>query len=200
MRPAQGARRLFSLVPEIDTCAQAGLDRAMMTRIMIAVFALGTLLSACTNWPYTADNAQAVYLVRHAEKEPGRDPALTPDGRIRAEALAARLDGARIEVIYSTDLARTRQTAAPFALKAGLPIVYYDPAALGALAEQVKADGRNTLVVGHSNTTPDLAAAFGGEAGAPIVEATEYDRLYVLTIKAGAVSTDIQRFGAVTAR
>ena len=170
----------------------------MKTRLLIALCTLGLFLSACAGAPFAGVETQTVYLVRHAEKEPGRDPALTPDGKVRAEALAQRLADAGLSVVYSTDLARTRQTAAPFSLQSGIPILYYDPADLQRVAQQIKADGRNTLVVGHSNTTPDLAAAFGGEAGTPIVEATEYDRLYVLTIKDGVTTTDLQRFGAVS--
>ena len=39
-------------------------------------------------------------------------------------------------------------------------------------------DGLRHLVVGHSNTTPPLVELFGGDAGPPIDEASEYDRLY----------------------
>ena len=152
-------------------------------------------LSACASVPFASKPSTEIYLVRHAEKEPGRDPNLNPDGKVRAQALADRLASVGLTAIYSTNTARTRQTAAPITLKTALPVIYYDPAELDAFAAQLlKLDG-HILVVGHSNTTPDLVAALGGEAGAPIVEASEYDRLYVLTIEGDSVSTDLQRYG-----
>ena len=160
--------------------------------ICVALSAL--LIAACAGTPFSAISETQIYLVRHAEKEPGRDPNLTPDGKVRAQALAGRLEDADLTTIYSTNTARTRQTAGPAALKAGVPVIYYDPKNLDAFAAQLLAQGK-ILVVGHSNTTPELVAALGGEPGEPIVEATEYDRLYVLSIAEGTVSTDLQRYG-----
>jgi hypothetical protein len=51
-------------------------------------------------------------------------------------------------------------------------------------------------VVGHSNTTPAAVELLGGEPGAEIDEADEYDRLYILTIAtSGEVSTVVLRYG-----
>jgi hypothetical protein len=57
-----------------------------------------------------------VFLVRHAEKQTdGEDPALTAAGRQRALELARLLGESGISEVYSTDFARTRDTAAPLA-------------------------------------------------------------------------------------
>lgn len=153
------------------------------------------LLLACSGLPIGSNSEGQVYLVRHAEKDPGRDPNLTPAGKRRAQALAELLKAADLTAIYSTNTARTRQTAAPIALQTGLPVIYYEGDSLDEFADQLRALGGRILVVGHSNTTPDLVAELGGEPGAPIVEATEYDRLYVLTLKGQHVTTDLQRYG-----
>lgn len=137
-----------------------------------------------------------VFLVRHAEKMPGPDPALTPDGEARSDALADLLEDAGIEHIHSSDYQRTRQTAEPLAGRLGLPIRLYDPRDLPALAAQLREEGGRHLVVGHSNTTPPLADALGGEGGDPIVEATEYDRLYLVTISGEDIETVLLRYGA----
>ena len=155
-------------------------------------------LSACAGGSFFGPSVTEIYLVRHAEKEPGSDPGLTPEGRQRAEDLAERLAEADINVIYSTDYKRTRRTAAPFALQAGVPVIYYDPSKLDDFALQLREQGGRILVVGHSNTTPQLVGALGGEPGAPIVEATEYDRLYVVRIAGGEVTTDLQRYGVLS--
>ena len=52
------------------------------------------------------------------------------------------------------------------------------------------------VIVGHSNTTPQLAALLGGEAGEPIVEMGENDRLYILReTERGGIETTISRYG-----
>ncbi|MEL6686603.1 MAG: phosphoglycerate mutase family protein [Pseudomonadota bacterium] len=136
-----------------------------------------------------------VFLVRHAEKQSGQDPALTEAGVLRAEALADLLEDADITHIHSSDYKRTRQTVAPLAARLDLPVRLYDPRDLPTLADQLREEGGRHLVVGHSNTTPPLAEELGGEGGEPIVEATEYDRLYLVSITGDQTDTFLLRYG-----
>ncbi len=159
-------------------------------------------LAACSGAP-PADSGKA-YLVRHAEKVTSgeamlvadpRDPPLTEAGQARAEALADRLEGAGIRAIWSTDYVRTQATAAPLAARLGIEVQSYDPSDLAGFAEVLKASPDETvLVVGHSNTTPQLAEALGGDPGTEIDEASEYDRLYVVDLNTG--ESELQRYGA----
>jgi imidazolonepropionase-like amidohydrolase/pimeloyl-ACP methyl ester carboxylesterase len=121
----------------------------------------------------------AVFLVRHAEAGTGEDPALTPAGRRRAEALADQLADVPLTAIYVTDTARARETAAPLAERLGLSLRLYDPRALDAFAVEIADAEGAVLVVGHSNTTPALVERLEGEAGEPIAH-DEHDRLYWL--------------------
>ena len=141
--------------------------------------------------------ATTVYLVRHAEKSSvGKDPALTNAGRQRALELARQLQGAGIDAIYSTDFARTRQTAAPLAEQLGLEIRFYDWNRMDELASTLILTGGRYLVVGHSDTTPELVATLGGEPGPAIDEPGEHDRLYVVSIGLdGSVRTELRRYG-----
>ena len=134
--------------------------------------------------------AAEIYLVRHAEKvtEASKDPALTEIGSQRAQNLADVLRSAGITKIYSSDYTRTRDTAAPLAEHLGLELQLYDPKALDSLAADLLRLTENALVVGHSNTTPELAKLMGGEGGTPIVEEWEYDRLYLLQTENGKVT------------
>jgi phosphohistidine phosphatase SixA len=144
--------------------------------------------------------AATYYLVRHAEKElTGPDPALTPQGYARAAALAERLKAVPLAAVYSTDTRRTRETAADVLSQKNIPLVIYDGRDLGALARDLLSKDGEFLVVGHSNTTGELASALGGDGGSPIVEASEYDRLYVVARRRGAdngavITTDLQRY------
>lgn len=149
----------------------------------------------------TSDAPLSVFLVRHAEKLTGDDPGLTMDGQARADALADLLIDANIEYIHSSDYQRTRQTATPLADRLGLTVELYDPRDLPGLAAQLKADGGRHLIVGHSNTTGELTDLLGGDSGTPIIEATEYDRLYVVTRGAdGDATSTLLRFGATSPR
>lgn len=180
--------------------------------IFAAVAMIG--LSACASAPESEPELEprdvivtqtqiptTIFLVRHAEKLTGDDPALTLAGVARADALADLLIDAKIERIHSSDYQRTRQTAAPLADRLGLTVELYDARDLPAIAAQLKADGGRHLVVGHSNTTGALTEILGGDGSTPITEATEYDRLYVVTTGAhGDATSTLLRFGATSPR
>jgi len=138
-----------------------------------------------------------VYLVRHAERadDGTNDPPLAIAGQIRVQTLKALLANVDLTHVHSTDWKRTRDTARPFAEEAGVEVVFYDPRELETLAAEIKATPGRHLVAGHSNTTPQLVAALGGEPLGPIDE-LEYDRLYILVIHPeGTTVTNVLRFG-----
>jgi phosphohistidine phosphatase SixA len=142
--------------------------------------ALGLLVSMAMATPALADHT--VYLLRHAEKVSGQyDGDLTGNGKRRAANIAAMLKDAGVERIYSTDFKRTQQTAAPLAAAVNLAVQSYNPFDMPSFAETLKAHNGVSVVVGHSNTTPDLIWMLGGDAGSAISEA-EYSRLYQVTI------------------
>ena len=161
----------------------------------VFIIAAMMLFAACTQ---AAPKTDEIFLVRHAEKTAEKtDPGLTEAGKARAVALADRLEGEGITHIHSSDYIRTRDTAAPLAARLGLDVEIYDAGDLPAMAEKLKAMPGRHLVVGHSNTTPQLTELLGGDGGTPIVEATEYDRLYIVTTKTGEpVKSYLTRFGA----
>lgn len=155
-------------------------------RIIARLLCVLSLLAPCLAW---ADPAM-IYLVRHGEKEAtGNDPALTAQGQARAQNIATILQKAGIGHIFSSDYARTRQTAQPLAQRSGLDVQTYDAKASKALVEKVKSTNGAVLVVGHSNTLSELVKLFGGAPGADIAD-NEYDRLYQLIVGAnGQVTT-----------
>jgi 2,3-bisphosphoglycerate-dependent phosphoglycerate mutase len=143
----------------------------------------------------SAHAATVVVLVRHGEKvDDTRDAALAEKGKARARALADLLKDAGIDEVYSTDFARTRETARPMAERISRPVVIYGADDLDGLAKRLREREGRALVVGHSNTTPELVRLLGGDPGPPI-EDGEYDRLYVLVLsRSGATTTTILRF------
>jgi broad specificity phosphatase PhoE len=124
-----------------------------------------------------------IYLVRHGEKAPGpdKDPPLTAQGQARARNIAATLRHAGIGAVFSSNTTRTQQTARPMAQAVGATVQSYDAAKPAELVAHLKAlPGGAVLVVGHSDTLPDLVRLLGGTPGADIGD-TEYDRLYQLS-------------------
>ena len=116
-------------------------------------------------------------------------------GRARADILSRELQDAGLTEVWSTDTIRTIETAKPTATRAGLPVQIYDASRQAAFANRLKATPGAILVVGHSNTIPDLVKLLGGKPGAPINEATEYDRLYVVTVTKGRAKSELRRYG-----
>lgn len=107
------------------------------------------------------------YLIRHAEKDRTNpediDPELNQAGLGRAMHWAEILNEVSLDAIYTTDFERTQMTAAPAAVKQDLTVQVYDPDELNI--DQFTADnlGKTVLVVGHSNTTPDMVNKLIGE-------------------------------------
>ena len=129
-----------------------------------------------------------VVLVRHAEPLPtGTDPGLSTAGKKRAIALAKLLVDAGVTAIFTSDLKRTKETAAPLATQTSLTpvVINNDPAAAAA---QVRAAGKRVVVVGHTNTVPDIIKALGGPAGV-VIEHDEFDRMFVLHLPASGAES-----------
>ncbi len=142
-----------------------------------------------------AGDAVTVVLVRHAERLDGSpNSPLNDVGRARVERLRALLADVDFTHVHSTNLARTLDTARPIAADDGVEVGIYGPGALEELARTIRATPGRHLVSGHSNTTPLLAEALGGESHGPIGE-MEYDRLYVIVIHPGRpVVTTLLRY------
>lgn len=142
-----------------------------------APFRLGAQIAAPV-----VDDAVTVFLVRHAERlDDSPDSPLNDVGRERVARLRALVADVDFTHVHSTNLARTLDTARPIAEDDGVEIAIYSPGELEELAETIRATPGRHLVSGHSNTTPRLAEALGGEPHGPI-DLMEYDRLYVIVI------------------
>ncbi len=126
------------------------------------------------------------YLIRHAEKDRSNpdnpDPELNQKGLGRAMHWAEILDGVPLDAIYSTDYERTRMTAAPVSIKQDITVTYYDPANLDINTFKSETLGKNVLVVGHSNTTPELVNLLIGEDRYSQMEDDDNGGLYIVTL------------------
>lgn len=146
-----------------------------------------------------------IVLVRHAEAVPdaGRDPSLSEAGQARAAALADAVKSANVSAVYSTQYQRTRLTGTPVAQAAGLavqvrPVEGETSAYVAALVKEVLAAhaGGTVVIVGHSNTVPELVKGFSGVHPGEIAH-DSYDRMFIVTTNAPGTGRLVRvRYGA----
>lgn len=135
-----------------------------------------------------ASGQEAIYLVRHAERaSTASDSPLSAAGKARAKRLGSWLRDAGITQIFTTNLQRTIQTAAPLAGALGLTPTVIPAGDTAALLAAVHATGPHDrlLIVGHSNSVPDVLRALGVTAAVTIADA-EFDNLFVVVPRNGA--------------
>ena len=128
-----------------------------------------------------------VILIRHAEKKieaENKDPDLSPAGLARAQELVRMFGDTGIAAIYATQFKRTQQTVKPLADKLGLPVTQIDAKKTTELVKQIRARnaGQVIFIAGHNNSVPEIIAALGGPQ-LPIIPETEFDNLYILTVR-----------------
>ena len=132
-----------------------------MTKLRPLAALLLFALAACASIaPRPA--APGWYVMRHLHKAEGADPALSEEGRRCAAILAEELRGRGLAAIYVSTTRRARETAAPLAARTGLQPREYDPRDTAGLVERLRAETGPVLVVGHSNTVPEIVERLGG--------------------------------------
>jgi 2,3-bisphosphoglycerate-dependent phosphoglycerate mutase len=143
--------------------------------------------------------AATIFVVRHAERGAGGmspDVPLSEAGQTRAKELARVLKDAGVKTIITTELQRTRQTAAQLAARLQITPTVVAAKDFEGLISKLKSlgDADVAVVVGHSNTVPLIIERLTGAAVKPIDDA-EYDRLYVVNTT-GKPAVVALRYGA----
>jgi len=147
-----------------------------------------------------------VFLIRHAEREdePRQDPPLSKDGVARSQALARLLSSAGIKAIFTSQFTRTKQTAEPLATKLGINVTPFtlksNPSNPRQIAEESTAEvtnkilehaGESVLVVGHSNSIPDVIKMLGGDF-IPTIDERKFDDLFIVNVYAKGKAKVVQ--------
>ena len=143
--------------------------------LFVLLFAVASSLSSCYTSYY--------YVVRHAEKEatPADNPSLTAAGRQRAIVLCDTLRNKNVTKIFVSQYLRTQQTAQPTTSFLNLsPIQYNASEPVANLVAQLRAaSGSNVLVVGHSNTVPEIVLSLTGTSISPIAD-NDFDNFFII--------------------
>lgn len=164
----------------------------MRWSLLLSALCLPLAMAGCVSAPVASGHTYL--LVRHAEKasDDPRDPSLSSAGADRARRIAGSLHGLPLRAVYATAYRRTQQTAEPAARDHDLRVHTYDAnASPEAVAAQLRAlPAGMVLVVGHSNTIPQLAAALCVCTVAPIADNEFRRRITVRVDAAGKASMD----------
>ena len=140
-----------------------------MSRVRNLAAGLLLALAACATPPSAATADPSFYVMRHLNTPAGeRDPDLTADGAAAAARLPQLFAQERPAAIYVSNFKRTTQTAAAVASRFGLTPIVYDPADTPGLIARVRAGPLPALIVGHSNTVPDIVQQLGGTRPGPL--------------------------------
>lgn len=159
-----------------------------MRRIALVVVLLAANLPAAAPSAREERAHGTILLVRHADKQDASsDPPLSETGRARAAALASLLEGAGVTAIYTTQYRRTIDTAAPLAKATGVEPVVVPGKETAALVSRLRASAPADLilVVGHSNTIPEILAGLGCREVVAISD-DRYDDLFVVLPRGGS--------------
>ena len=162
----------------------------MKKYLLLIVFTFATFVSFAQE---KNDSVTTYYLIRHAEKNRAvkgdKDPFLTIKGAQRANHWAEVLSKANINMVYTTNYNRTKETAQPTATKNGLRLYVYDPRKMYDEGFKYNTKGKNVLIVGHSNTTNVFANKILGHNKYKEIEDDNNSNLYIVTVtKSGATS------------
>ncbi len=167
--------------------------RPFLTPIWLTALAAVMIMSFAifAAWVWGTAGSTTVIVIRHAEKDVSvsvTDPPLTPGGAVRA-ALLARMFGdagvlGHLDAIYVSPALRNRLTAAPLAARLGIKETVAPADDPRVLARRVLNEhrGGRVLIVGHSDTVPQIVAALSGNPKIPEIADQEYGTMYIVAV------------------
>lgn len=142
-----------------------------------------------------------VFIVRHAEKETGKDPVLTPAGNIRAGELMRKLQNESVQKIYVSQFKRTQNTADSMRIQLKINTVQYMADTIcDNLVNTIMENGdfgKTILIIAHSNTIPQIIRKFGvTDYPYGDIADNEFDNLFVITYKKKKAKLKKMKYGA----
>jgi phosphohistidine phosphatase SixA len=145
-----------------------------------------------------------IFIVRHAEKEAGKDPELTAAGNARAGDLMRTLQNEGIQKIYVSQYRRTQNTGDSLRIQLKIDTIHYEA---DTLCEKLISTimehrdfGKTILIIAHSNTIPQIIRKLGvldypyGD-----IPDNEYDNLFVITYKKEKAKVKTMKYGSKSA-
>lgn len=144
--------------------------------------------------PAPESSVTQIYILRHTEKTDAdsEDPELSDTGIARARYWQTVLQHVEIDRIFTTDFTRNIQTAKILSGDSGIELEYYYPLSFDVLKFLNTIRGQQVLIIGHSNTIPDMINRLIGETRYPPMSHLDYDQLFMITIGEGGDTSSSQ--------
>ncbi len=141
---------------------------------------------------------QTFYVVRHAEKvDNSDDPELSQLGRERAVDLQNYITQ-RLDTVFTSLKKRTILTGMTVALPRSIMQISLDQSAqnINNFIERLKKISGNkaVLVVGHSNTVPQIVLGISGQSIDPIPE-NDFDNIYIIKRSGNSITLQKLTYG-----
>lgn len=135
--------------------------------------------------------AMVAFVLRHCETggDNSSDPVLSRFGRDRAARVGAMLRSVGVHRILHTATARSRETAMEISTATGVAAGSYDAFDAEPVTKRMVERGGVWIVVGHSNTVPEIVRKLGGDPSADVLPESVYDRVYMVVRAGGGVMT-----------
>jgi 2,3-bisphosphoglycerate-dependent phosphoglycerate mutase len=134
--------------------------------------------------------ATTIIVMRHAEKESGKDPdpELSSEGKKRAEQLAYLFKDIPVTRLLATSFKRTQHTLSNLSSDKGVMIESYESSKIPELVNTLKQlSGQTIIIAGHSNTAPDLVNQLLNEKKYASLNENEFGKIWILTVNSGKV-------------
>ena len=147
-----------------------------------------------------SDVKRTFYIVRHAEKDTGNNPAISTLGKERAADLYRKLKGKKIDLIMVTQYRRTGMTGDSLRIYKKIDSIHYAADATGEMFSKkistLSARYKNILVIGHSNTVPTIIRQAGVKSFMlNELPDNEYDNLFIVKTKKGQAMLQSKKYG-----
>ncbi len=174
-----------------------------MKKILYFSFFIVACMFSQLVFSQTKSLKRTFYIVRHAEKDTGSNPAISLLGQKRAGDLYRQLKGKHIDMIFVSQFRRTAMTGDSLRLYNKIDTMHYLADATGASLlkkiEQLPANVKTILIIGHSNTVPAIVRLAGAtDFTMKELPDNEYDNLFI--VKQGKKGAKLQqkKFGAAS--
>jgi 2,3-bisphosphoglycerate-dependent phosphoglycerate mutase len=157
------------------------------------------LLLASIHFLMLISCTQTFYIVRHAEKaDNSNDPELSAIGRERAVRLEALTADKKLDTVFTSLYKRTILTGLTVALPQSKPLISLNQTPgieLNKFTARLNRIGgnKNILVVGHTDTIPQIVFDLSGQPIAPIPE-NEYGFIFKVTKSGDSKTLETSRY------
>ena len=132
----------------------------------------------------SAADVTQIYILRHTEKadDNAEDPELSTQGIAHALYWRSVLQHTQFDQVFTTDFKRNIQTANLLTTESSIRPELYYPMSFDVLKFINQIKGQRVLIIGHSNTIPDMVNRLIGETIYPPMSHENYDVLFIVTI------------------